>query len=158
MFSFPSRRDHFNRKRIVAPAYSKSSISGARLQSIFQTRLQKLVSFLESQADGQPLIVRNLFRVLGADIFTAFTFSETEGTHFLDRLRTGPNTMKQLDMDCLKLWQEDYRNSFFFFESQPEFKYFSHFFAPHGRPIHDRFEAWITEIIIRYEAQIKDRL
>jgi hypothetical protein len=157
MFSFPSRREHFNRKRIVAPAYLKSSISGPRMQSIIQPKLQKLISFLKSQAD-QPLIVRNIFRALFTDVFTAFAFSEMEGTHFLERLRTGPNTMKQLGMDDLQLWHEDIRDSFFFFESQPGFKYVSHFFIPQSRPIHRRFEAWITEIINRYEARVEDKL
>ncbi len=63
------------------------------MQSIIQPKLQKLISFLKSQVD-QPLIVRNIFKALFTDIFTAFAFSEMEDIYFLERLRTGPNTMK----------------------------------------------------------------
>jgi hypothetical protein len=156
MFSFSSSREHSIRRRLVAPAYSKLSISSLRTQSIIQHTLRKLVIYLQSQTDGQPVIVRNVFRALITDVFTAFAFSEMEGTIFLDKLRTGPNTMKDLGMDDFQLWHEDTRGSFFFFESQSEFKYLSHFFAPHCRQVHERFEAWITNIINRYEARVKE--
>ena len=57
-------------------------------------------------------------------------------------------------MNAWELWHEDKRDSFFFFESQPPFKRFVNFFAPHGRSIHARFEAWVLAVMKQYEARV----
>lgn len=57
-------------------------------------------------------------------------------------------------MDVWELWHEDKRDSFFFFESQPGFKRFANFFAPHGRSVHARFEAWVVPVMKQYEARV----
>lgn len=57
-------------------------------------------------------------------------------------------------MEVWELWHEDKRDSFFFFESQPGFKRFVNFFAPHGRSIHARFEAWVVAVMKQYEARV----
>lgn len=98
-----------------------------------------------------------LLRPLGADIFNAFAFSDAEGTSFLDRLQAGANTMQELGINIWELWHEDKRDSFFFFESQPELKRFTDCFAPHGRDIHVRFEAWVVSVMKQYEARVSSR-
>ena len=87
-------------------------------------------------------------------MFTAFAFSDAEGTDFLNGLRAGANTMQELGMDAWELWHEDKRDSFFFFESQPGFKRFADWFAPHGRSVHARFEAWVVAIMKQYEGRM----
>lgn len=160
MFSSTSRSTHNARKRIFAPVYSRSSIYSPRVQHILKTRTTKLIQFLLHQSSpnrtGETghLVPRNVIRALGADIFTAFAFSDTEGTHFLDQLRAGANTMQELGMDAWELWHEDKRDSFFFFESQPGFKRFGDWFAPHGPSVHARFEAWVVAIMKQYEARV----
>lgn len=164
MFSFTSRTRHLARKRVFAPVYSRSSIHSSRVQHILKTRTTKLTRFLLHQTSASRtgksghLIPRNFIRPLGTDIFTAFAFSDVEGTKFLDGLRTGANTMQDLGMDNWELWHEDKRDSFFFFESQPELKCFANLFAPHGRSIHARFEAWVEAVVEQYEARVSSYL
>ena len=160
MFSFSPCSDHLARKRIFASAYSRSSIHGPHVQRILRTRTEKLIHFLSNQLAAKStgksghLVPRNLIRPLGTDIFTAFAFSEAEGTKFLDELRAGANTMEELGMEIWELWHEDKRDSSFFFESQPEFKSFSNFLAPLGRRNHVRFEAWVVSVMKLYETRM----
>ena len=57
-------------------------------------------------------------------------------------------------MEVWELWHEDKRDSFFFFESQPGINRFANLFAPHGRSIHARFEAWVVALTKQYEARV----
>ena len=163
MFSFILRSCHIARKRIFAPVYSRSSMHSPRVQHILKTQTAKLAHFLSNQVTASStgksghLIPRNFIRALGADVFTTFAFSDAEGTNFVDGLQAGANTMEELDMDIWELWHEDKRDSFFFFESQPELKRFTDFFAPHGRDIHVRFEAWVASVMKQYEARVSSR-
>ena len=164
MFSFAPRSAHLARKRVFAPVYSRSSIHSPRVQHILKTRTAQLTHFLAAQitasATGKSghLISRNFIRPLETDIFTAFAFSDAEGTHFLQELRAGPNTTKEIGMDIWEFWHEDKRDSFFFFESQPELKRFARTFAPHGRAVHARFEAWVVAIMKQYETRVSSCL
>ncbi|CAF9907734.1 MAG: hypothetical protein ALECFALPRED_003798 [Alectoria fallacina] len=164
MFSFTSRSAHLARKRIFAPVYSRSSIHSPRVQIILRTRTTKLIRFLLHQTSASRtgrtghLVPRNFFRPFGTDVLTAFAFSDAEGTNFLDELRAGANTMQELGMDIWELWHEDKRDSFFFFESQPELKRFAKLFAPHGRGVHARFEAWVVSVMKQYEARVSSCL
>ncbi|KAL9133991.1 MAG: hypothetical protein Q9175_004829 [Cornicularia normoerica] len=164
MFSFTPRSTHLARKRIFAPVYSRSSIHSPRVQHILRTQTAKLMHFLSNQMTASPtgksghLIPRNLIRPLETDFFTAFAFSEAEGTEFLDQLRAGANTTEELGMDIWELWHEDKRDSFFFFESQPEFKHFSNIFAPHGWRNHVQFEAWVVSVMRQYEDRVSSYL
>ena len=164
MFSLIPRSTHLARKRIFGPIYSRSSIHSPRVQQILGTRTAELTRFLSSQTTASPtgksghLIPRNFIRALGTDIFTAFAFSDVEGTKFLHRLRAGANTMEDLGMGVWELWHEDKRDSFFFFESQPELKRFANFFTPHGRNVHMQFEAWVMTIMKQYEARVSSFL
>ena len=160
MFSFTPRSAHRARKRTFAPVYSRSSIHSPSVQHILKSRTAKLAHFLSNQTTTSRtgrsghLIPRNFIRALESDIFTAFAFSEAEGTNFLNALRPGANTMKEIGMDVWELWHEDKSGSFFFFESQPGLKCFARFFALHGRNVHARFEAWVMAIMKQYEARV----
>ena len=160
MFSFVPRSTHLARKRIFAPVYSRSSTHGPRVQHILSTRTAMLTQFLSNQTSVSPtgrsgnLIPRNFIRALGTDVFTAFAFSDAESTTYLNELRAGANTMKELGMDIWELWHEDKRDSFFFFESEPGLQVFRSFFAPHGRDIHVRFETWVESVMRQYEARV----
>lgn len=159
MFSITSTQAHAKRKRIFASAYSKSTISQHRAQNIIKSRTAKVLKFIGQQTSTNasslgksgPVIVRNVFRALQADIFTAFAFSETDGTKFLENLKTGPNTLENLDMDMMDLFHDDKRESFFFWESEIPIKYFSRFIKPNGLAAHIRGQRWLGEIISRYE-------
>ncbi|CAF9918720.1 hypothetical protein IMSHALPRED_004386 [Imshaugia aleurites] len=119
-----------------------------------------LTQFLSNQTSVSPtgksgnLIPRNFIRALETDVFTAFAFSDAESTTYLNELRAGANTMKELGMDIWELWHEDKRDSFFFFESEPGLQVFRSFFAPHGRDIHVRFETWVESVMRQYEARV----
>ena len=164
MFSFTPRSAHQARKRIFASAYSRSSIHSPHVQRILRTRTAKLIHFISNQiatkstGSSGHLVPRNLIRPLGTDIFTAFAFSELEGTSFLDELRAGANTIEELGMEIWELWHEDKQDSSFFFESQPEFRNFSNFLAPQGRRNHVRFEAWVVSVMKFYETRMSSCL
>ena len=157
MFSFIPRSTHLARKRIFAPFYSRSSIHSPRVQHIPNRQTAKLTRFLSDQVTASPagksdhLVPRNFMRALGADVLTAFAFSDAAGTSFLDKLQAGANTMEELGMDIWELWHEEKRDSYFFFESQPELK---RFLAPHGRNAHVRFEAWVASVMKQYETRL----
>lgn len=163
MFSIASTQAHTKRKRIFASAYSKTSISQDRTQNIIKSRTAKILKFIGQQTSTHPsylgktgpMIVRNVFRALQADIFTAFAFSETDGTNFLENLKAGPNTQEDLGMDMMDLFHDDRRESFFFWESETPFKHFSRFITPNGVAAHIRGQRWLGEIISRYETREK---
>lgn len=62
--------------------------------------------------------------------------------------------MHEIGLDVWELWHEDKRDSFYFFESQPGLKVVSTLFAPRGREIHVRFEAWVLRVMKQYEARV----
>lgn len=163
MFSIASTHAHAKRKRIFASGYSKTTISQYRAQNIIKSRTVKILKFIGQQTSTNasslgksgPIIVRNVFRALQADIFTAFAFSETDGTNFLENLKTGPNTQEDLGMDMMDLFHDDKRDSFFFWESEKPFKYFSRFIKPNALATHIQGQRWLGEIISRYEMRNK---
>ena len=164
MFSVVSTEAHAKRKRIFASAYSKTTICQYRAQNIIKSRTARIIKFFGQQTSAGassgrsgPIIVRNVFRALQADIFTAFAFSETEGTNFLENLKTGPNTQEDLGMDMMDLFHDDKRESFFFWESEKPFKYFCRFFKPNGRAAHIKGQRWLGDIISRYETRNKPK-
>lgn len=164
MFSFKSSQAHITRRRIYAMNYSKSAISQPHVQNIIKTRISTLIRFIAQQTsstsrtDGKssPLVVRNLFRALQADVFTAFAFSETVGTNFLDNLGVGrANTSEELGMDLIDLFHEDKRDAFFFWESESPFKYFARLLGWDGPVAHMNAETWVSNLISRYEASLQ---
>ena len=165
MFSFQSRSEHARRNRLLAPAYSKSSICAPRAQSITRAKVQSLFHFLRSQTDDnlnehvtQTLIPRNIFRALAVHIITAFALSETLGTNCLCRLRPGPNTMQSIGLDEFSLWNQDERDDFSFFESQPECRLFLKFPAPRAEAAHWMMERHISRLVERYDKELSDGL
>ena len=161
MFSATSRRLHDERKRMLGPSYSRSTIYTSRVQLLIQRHVGTLYHFLETITNASKsnstghLLVRNIFRALTDDIFTSFAFSEPVGTEFLSQLRVGANTLSDLGMEDLKLWCEDTRESFFMFEREPELRWITWLLLPFpGETKHVRFEAFLSRIINRYEATI----
>ena len=161
MFSFAASQNHARRKRIFAAAYSKTSVSQERTQYIIVSRAAKFVRFIESQVSGKdpgrknncPIVIRNVFRALQADIFTAFAFSDADGSRFLDNLKGGANTLEDLGMRDMDLFHDEHREKFFFWESEVPFKYIRHLIAPSGAKAHALAEQWIQEFINRCDAK-----
>lgn len=143
-------------RRIFAATYSKSTMSQFRAQGIVTTRVAKLLEYIRQQRRsgpfsgdlGIPIVVREAFRALQADIFTALVFSEKEGTNFLEDLRPG---LKSESMDVMDFFHDDKREPFFFWESERPFKYFFRFIMPSGPAAQERAQRWLGEIISRYE-------
>ena len=165
MFSSTSNRAHSSRKRIFASAYSKTAVTSDRVQNLIKSRVAKVVNFLERQTssndtfhgDSGPIVVRNVFRALQADVFTAFAFDEDEGTEFLDHLQSGPNTLEDLGMSEMDLFHDEKRDEFFFWESEQPFKYIGKFLARAGPGSHARAQRWLMELIKPYEAKFQSR-
>ena len=163
MFSFASSQAHTKRRRILASSFSKTAISQYRTQNIIKNRVEKLANFIDQQTSRNkssfgktgPIVVRNAFRALQADIFTAFTFSEADGTRFLDNLKTGSNTLEDMGMDMLDLCHDEKRDTFFFWESEEPFKRISHFVKPNALAIHTKAHQWLSKLISRYETNIE---
>lgn len=163
MFSFASSRAHIKRKRILASAYSKTAVSQYRTQNIIKNCTEKLTHFIDQQMSRSrssfgktgPIVVRNAFRALQADIFIAFTFSEVDGTGFLDNLKTGSNSLEDMDMDMLDLCHEEKRDAFFFWESEEPFKRIGRFVKPNALAIHMEACRWLSNVISRYETKMQ---
>ena len=160
MFSFKSSRAHSTRRRIYAMNYSKSGISQPNVQRIIKSRISLLTRFVAQQtsstgrANGKssPIAVRNLFRALQADIFTAFVFSDSVGTNFLGNLTVGrANTTEQLGLGVIDLFHEDKRDAYFFWESESPFKTFARLFGWDGRAAHANAEKWVSNLISAHE-------
>ncbi|KAL9046831.1 MAG: hypothetical protein Q9214_000441 [Letrouitia sp. 1 TL-2023] len=159
MFSLASSEDHKQRRRIFAAAYSKTGISQDRVQKIIGSRIAKVIRFISIQSDGQgssrsgqtPVIPRNIFRALQADIFTAFTFSDDVGTQYLDNLSYGANTTEELGMNMIDLCHDEKRDPFFFWESEVPFKYIARFIGRNGPTLHANAHRWLIELVSKYE-------
>lgn len=163
MFSFASSQAHKQRRRVIAAAYSKTTISHHRIQALFKARVAKLLNFLHHQSgNGEtlpgstgPLVVRNLFRALQADIFTAFAFSEQEGTTFLDNLKVGPNTMEDLGMVMMDLCHDERRDIYFFWESEKPFKDIAQLLDRNGPVAHTKAQAWLAGLAQKFEERVQ---
>lgn len=150
------------RRRILASSYSKSAISHRSNQKIIKNSAEKLVHFIEQQTcldytgrrRSGPIVVRNAFRALQADVFTGFAFSEVDGTNFLDNLTVGPNALEDIGMSMMDLCHDDRRDRFFFWESEKPFKKILRFIKPNAFAIHTKAQMWVSEIISRYESKI----
>ena len=123
------------------------------------------MDFLERQSSSNatfhgssgPVVVRNVYRALQADLFTAFAFAEGEGTHFLDHLGEGPNTVEDLGMGMMDLFHDEKRDDFFFWESERPFKYISKFLARNGPKSHEKAQRWLMELVRPHETRLKSR-
>lgn len=161
MFSYHPAKAHKERRRILASAYSKTAISQVSVQNLIRERASRLIKYLEHQmtpnykgsVSSGPIVVRHIFRALQADIFTAFAFSEDEGTTFLDNLRTGPNTMEDLDMGKMDLCHEDRRDAYFFFEGEKPFNYLPRLLLSSSRVAHKEAETWLSGLARKYDDQ-----
>jgi len=162
MFSCQSSKAHRERRRIFATAYSKTAVSQPSVQILIKQRMAKLLRYLDQQTNPEfaksdpssPVVVRHVFRALQADIFTAFVFSATEGTTFLDKLGGGPDTMEELDMRVIHLGHEDRRDAYFFWESEKPFKHIKYLLNRSGLKAHKKAEAWLKELAREYESNL----
>ena len=163
MFSFTSSQAHKQRRRIIAAAYSKPAVSHYRVQAIVEIRVAKLLKSVNNLSGNgevlasstRPLVVRNLFRALQADIFTAFAFSEQEGTTFLDDLRVGPNTMEDLGMGMMDLCHDEKRDMYFFWESEKPFKYIAQLLDRNGPIAHRKAQDWLAGLARKFEERVQ---
>ena len=159
MFAFNGAQAHRERRRVLAAAYSKSAIAHSRVQGLIKARTTKLVQFIDRQlSDGSasfgftgPLVIRNLFRALQADILTAFTFSEQLGTTFLDNLKVGPNTIEDLGMEAMDICHDERRDTYFFWESEKPFKHIAHLIDRRCPMAHAKAQAWLARIAQKFE-------
>lgn len=116
------------------------------VQRMIEDHVSKLLAYLYQQttpvyfktSTSGPIVIRHVLRALQIDIFTTFAFSQAEATTFLDNLRSGPNTMEDLDMGILDLCHEDRRDAYFFWESEKPFKYFNRLVNRSGRLAHSK--------------------
>ncbi|KAL9614004.1 MAG: hypothetical protein Q9167_001484 [Letrouitia subvulpina] len=160
MFSLASSEDHKQRRRIFAPAYSKTSISQQRVRRIIDSRVAKVIQYISIQSDGYrygqsrqtPVIPRNIFRALQADVFTAFTFADDVGTQYLENLCCGASTTEELGMSMMDLCHDEKRDPFFFWESEVPFKYIARFVGRNGPTLHTNAHRWLIELVSKYEA------
>ncbi|KAG7004303.1 cell division control protein 45 [Physcia stellaris] len=163
MFSFTSSQAHKQRRRIIAAAYSKPAVSHYRVQAIVEIRVAKLLNSVNNLSGNgevlasstRPLVVRNLFRALQADIFTAFAFSEQEGTTFLDDLKVGPNTMEDLGMGMMDLCHDEKRDMYFFWESEKPFKYIAQLLDRNGPIAHRKAQDWLAGLARKFEERVQ---
>ena len=160
MFSFSSSQAHKQRRRILASAYSKPAIAHSRVQNLIKARTEKLLHFVNEQTSmcrttlgkSGPIVIRNLFRALQADIFTAFAFSEEGGTHFLANLKAGANTVEDLGLSIMDLCHDEKREAFFFWGSEKPFKFVRHWFDRDGLRAHKALQTWLLELAMKFEA------
>ena len=163
MFSVASSYAHAKRKRIIASTYSKTAIARSNTQRLIRAHTAKVISFLNKQASEVsidhaitgPIIVRNVFRALQSDIFTAFAFSEEHGTRYLENLKQGPNTLEDLEMESLDLLHDERRDEFFFWESEKPFKYFMCLVGRHGNDSHEKAQRWLSDLMSKHENMLR---
>ena len=117
------------------------------------------MNYVEDQVSkqGGPVIIRNITRPLEADIYTAFAFSETVGTKFLDNLKPGANTVDDLGMEQIDLFHDEKRDPYWFWESEaPSIsRYLFPRFFREGQYIHEKAEKWILGLMSHYEEATK---
>ena len=114
------------------------------------------VERLVSQQGG-PVIIRNVTRALEADIYTAFAFSENEGTNYLANLRPGANTVDDTGMGQIDLFHDEKRDPYWFWESEAPslFRYVFPYVSRGGQSIHAKAEKWISDLMSHYEEGMK---
>ncbi|MCJ1356842.1 MAG: hypothetical protein MMC33_006838 [Icmadophila ericetorum] len=165
MFTFQSGQDHQNRRRIYMKNYNRTAIFGAHCQHIIRSRSTKLLNFLLNQTSKEspttrPFLARNLCRALQLDVVTAFTFSDTDGTKFLDRLDSSLyNTVEEVGLEVIDLFYDERNGSYLFWEIESPFKYLINFFSKISREskaAHRRAESWTSGLISQFEARYRN--
>ena len=159
MFSVVPRDAHAKRRRLLGSAYSKSSVNRPRVQNVIKSRMSKFMQYIDDQAclGGDAVVVRNVTRPLEADIYTAFAFSENEGTNFLDNLRPGGNSVDDTGMEQIDLFHDEKRDPYWFWEAEMPalFRNVFPFFWKSSHRIHHKAEKWISDLMSHYEDGVK---
>ena len=165
MFSSSDKRFHSKRRRIFASAYSKTAVCQPRTYDIIRKCTNKLANFLESATSevqasmglSRPIVMRNIFRVLQSDIFTAFAFSEETGTRYLDGLNAGSNSLEELGMTEMDLLHDEKRDRVFCWESETPLKYIGRLLGWDGPELHRKAQKWLLRIIQQHETSVQTR-
>ncbi len=117
------------------------------------------MQYIDDQAGpgGEPVVIRNVTRPLEADIYTAFAFSENQGTNFLDNLQSGANTVDDTGMEQIDLFHDEKRDPYWFWEAEAPtlFRNVFPFFWRGGQRIHIKAEKWISDLMSHYEDGVK---
>lgn len=131
MVTFTCTQTHARRWRILASTCPKTAICLPHTQKIILSRADKFFeyiyslllysSFSSAGSNSLPIIVRQAFRALQANIFTAFAFSEAQGTSFPGDLNLSSRTRTDNNinpMPMLDLFHDEKCAKYFFRESE----------------------------------------
>lgn len=162
MFSFTGNADHAARRRIFSSNYLKSNVTTPYVQQIIQSRIEKLVGFIESAVEEgsektQPIVVRNIYRAMQSDISTRFAFSDFYGTDWLEKLNGVVNESKHTGMHVMDFFHQELREATFFWESEPPFLYLNQLLVPNGPPEQQNAQRWAAGLFRRFEAILDER-
>ena len=163
MFSSSDKHFHSKRRRIFASAYSKTAVCQPRTYDIIKKCTNKVANFLEcatsevqpSMGLSRPIVMRNIFRALQSDVFTAFAFSEATGTRYLDGLNAGSNSPEELGMADMDLLHDEKRDRVFCWESETPLKYIGRLLGWDGPELHRKAQKWLLGIIQQHESSIQ---
>lgn len=157
MFSFTGNADHAARRRIFSSNYLKSNVTSPYVQQIIQSRIEKLVGFIESAVEEdskktQPIVVRNIYRAMQSDISTRFAFADSYGTDWLNKLNGSVNESKDTGMHVMDFFHQELREATFFWESEAPFVYLNQLLAPNGPPEQQNAQKWASGLFRGFEA------
>ena len=160
MFSSSDKHFHSKRRRIFAAAYSKTAVCQSRTYDVIKRCTNKVADFLECattevQAStdlSRPIVIRHIFRALQSDVFTAFAFSEEAGTHYLDGLSAGSDSLEELGMVDMDLLHDEKRDKIFCWESETPLKYVGRLLGWDGPGLHRKAQEWLLGIIQNFES------
>ncbi|KAJ5146150.1 uncharacterized protein N7515_000714 [Penicillium bovifimosum] len=161
MFSFTGNADHAARRRIFSSNYLKSNVSTPYIQQIIQSRVEKMIRFIDSAVEEdtkktQPMVVRNIYRAMQSDISTRFAFSDSYGTDWLDKLSGPVNQSKHTGMHVMDFFHQELREATFFWESEPPFLYVNQLLVPNGPPEQQNAQKWAAGLFRRFEAMLDE--
>lgn len=165
MFSSSDKHFHSKRRRIFASAYSKTAVCQPRTYNIIKKCTKKVANFLEcatsdvqaSMGLSRPIVMRNIFRALQSDLFTAFAFSEETGTRYLDGLDAGSNSLEELGMTEMDLLHDEKRDKVFCWESEAPLKYIGRLLGWDGPELHRKAQKWVLRIIQLHETSLQTK-
>lgn len=165
MFSSSDKHFHSKRRRIFASNYSKTAVSQPRTYEIIKKCTSKVANFLEyattetqtSRGLSRPITIRNIFRALQSDVFTAFAFSEEAETRYLDGLDEKSHSLEELGMADMDLLHDEKRDRVFCWESETPLKYIGRLFGWHGPELHRKAQKWVLRIIQQHESSLQTK-
>lgn len=83
-FSSLDKYSHIKRRKTLNQLYSKSSVTNSSNESMVQSKVSDLMSYIDARAMGnQAVEVYNMFHALAMDVVTGFIFGPDKGSNFL---------------------------------------------------------------------------